>query len=76
MEENLIVEEFVQTLTPITDFTTLTKGGKIFNHYSLDIKYIDTFDHLEYWDDREIIFYKNYKDEIHWGHTKGCWYYI
>lgn len=41
------VREFIQTLRPITDFSTLNKGDKIFNKESLSVNYIDTFDHIE-----------------------------
>lgn len=74
--EGSSVKEFVKTLTPIIDFGTLTKGDKIFNRTSLNIGYIDTFDHIEYWsEDREIIFYTNCKGESWHGRAKGYWYY-
>ncbi len=76
MKVNLSVEDFIKTLEPITDFSTLKKGDKIFNRCSLSVDYIDTFDHIEHWsEDREIIFYQNYKGELWNGITKNYWYY-
>lgn len=70
------MEEFIKTLTPITDFSTLKKGDKIFNRCSLSVDYVDTFDHIEMWSGgREIIFYKNYKGELWNGPTKDYWFY-
>ena len=70
------VREFVQTLRPITDFSTLNKGDKIFNKESLSVNYVDIFDHIEKWDDgRLIVYYHNYLGEYWWGKTKGYWYY-
>lgn len=70
------VKELCNTLKPITDFSTLKKGEKIFNRHSLNIEFIDTFNHIENWDEeREIIFYKNIKGELWNGETKDNWYY-
>lgn len=72
----LSVNEFVKTLKPITDFSKLQKGDKIFNRCSLSVNYIDTFDHIEHWSgDREIIYYENYKGELWSGETKDYWFY-
>lgn len=69
--------ELVKTLKPITDFSILKKGDKIFNKESLSPEYIDTFDHIEQWsDDRLIVFYYNYKGEYWHGQAEGYWYYI
>lgn len=76
MKVNISVEEFIKTLTPITDFSKLQKGDKIFNRCSLSVDYVDTFDHIEHWnEDREIIFYKNYKGELWHGKTGDYWFY-
>ncbi len=73
---NLSVSEFIKTLSPITDFSKLQKGAKIFNRHSVSVDYVDTFDHIEHWSgDREIIFYKNYKGELWNGETGDNWYY-
>lgn len=70
------VKEFVRNLTPITDFSNLKKGDKIFNRCSLSVEYVDTFDHIEYWSEgRVIIFYKNYKGESWYGDAEDYWYY-
>lgn len=71
------VKELIKTLKPITDFSTLKKGDKIFNKTSLSVDYVDIFDHIEKWDDeRLIIYYINYKGEFWHGETEGYWYYI
>ncbi|MBX4266564.1 hypothetical protein [Clostridium estertheticum] len=71
-----LVEEFIKTLTPITNFNTLKKGDKIFNRCSLSVSYIDTFDHIEHWsEEREIIFYRNFKNELWHGRTENYWYF-
>lgn len=70
------VSDFIKTLKLITDFNTLKQGDKIFNRCSLSADYVDTFDHIEHWDeDKEIIFYKNSKGELWWGETGDYWYY-
>lgn len=71
------VSEFIKTLKPITDFSTLKNGDKIFNRCSLSVDFVDTFDHLEIWDDDgEIVYYTNCKGEYWWGKAQGYWYYI
>lgn len=71
------VKEFIKTLKPITDFSTLKKGDAIFNKCSLNTEYIDAFDHLEIWDDGiEMVYYTNYQGEYWWGKAQGYWYYI
>lgn len=71
------VKEFIKTLKPITDFSTLKQGDRIFNRCSLSVEFIDTFDHLDYCSDgEEIIIYKNYKGETWNGKTENYWYYI
>lgn len=70
------VTELIETLTPITDFSTLKRGDKIFNRCSLNIEYVDTFDHMEEWDEiGEQVFYYNYKGELWNGKTEDFWYY-
>lgn len=72
----MLVNEFVKTLKPITDFSKLQKGDRIFNRCSLSVDYVDTFERIEYWSgDREIIYYKNYKGELWSGETKDYWFY-
>lgn len=71
------VKEFIKILKPITDFSTLKKGDKIFNKESLSINYIDTFNHIKREDDgRLILYYFNYKGEYWWGEAEGYWYYV
>lgn len=70
------VDELIKTLVPITDWSTVNKGDKIFNKCSLDVNYIDTFKRVEEWsDNRTIVFYKNYKGEEWHGEAEGYWYY-
>lgn len=70
------VKDYIKTLKPITDFSTLKIGDKIFNRCGLSIDFVDTFDHIEYWSgDREVIFYRNYKGELWHGETSDYWYY-
>lgn len=76
VQGNISVDEFIKTLTPITDFSSLQKGDKIFNRYSLNVDYVDTFDHIEHWSEgREIVFYKNFKGEEWHGRTENNWFY-
>lgn len=76
MKTSISVGEFIKTLTPITDFSTLKKGDKIFNRCSLSVDYVDTFDHIEDWsEDRKIVFYRNYKDELWHGKAEDYWFY-
>lgn len=71
------VEELVKILKPITDFSTLKKGDKIFNKESLSVDYVDTFDHIEEWDNGTLIlYYFNCKGEYWWGKAEGYWYYM
>lgn len=70
------VKEYIKTLKPISDFSLLKKGDKIFNRESLSIDYIDTFDHIEQWGDREIIFYTNCNGELWNGRTGDYWFYV
>jgi hypothetical protein len=69
------VEEYIKTLKPITDFKTLKRGDKIFNRCSLSVEFVDTFDHIEKWDDEEIIFYVNHEGESWNGPTEDFWFY-
>ena len=70
------VDELIKTLEPITDWSTVKKGDKIFNKCSLDINYIDIFKRVEHWsDNRTIVFYINYKGELWHGDAEGYWYY-
>lgn len=74
---NSEVKDYVNTLTPITDFSTLNKGDKIFNRTSFKTEYVDTFDHIEKTEDgEEIVFYRNYHRELWDGVTEDYWYYI
>lgn len=68
------VVEYVKTLRPITDFSTLTEGQKIFNKYSLDVSYEDTF--VSYDEEHDIIEYRNYKGQLWCGGGKDFWYYL
>ena len=71
------VKELINFLTPITDFSTLKKGDKILNKESLSIDCVDTFDHIERWDDGKLIlYYFNYKGEYYWGEAEEYWYYF
>lgn len=74
MQSDVSIKDFIATLKPITDFNNLKKGDRIFNRCSLSIDYIDTFDHIEYLDGEEIIFYKNYKGELWHGVIGNYWY--
>lgn len=75
-DERKNVKEYIKTLEPITDFSTLKKGDKIFNKESLRVDYVDTFDHVETWGDREIVFYINSRGEMWNGEAQGYWYYV
>ena len=70
------VKDYIKSLVLITDFSTLKKGDKIFNKESLSVDYIDTFDHIETWGDRQVVFYINCKGELWYGYAEGYWYYI
>lgn len=75
MERNE-VKEFIKTLKPITDFSTLKKGDKIFNRCSLGVDFVDTFERIENWKGEEIIWYTNFYGELWWGETGNYWYYM
>jgi len=69
------IKDFIETLTPITDFSLIDKGAKIFNRCSLSVDYIDTFHHIEeYEDGKKIVVYKNCKGELWDGPIKDYWY--
>lgn len=75
MNNIILVQDFIKTLKSITDFSILKKGDKIFNRCSLSVEYVDTFDHIEHLDNKEIIFYYNCKGEFWHGKTDDYWYY-
>lgn len=59
MKDSIPIKEFIKTLTPITDFSKLQKGDKIFNRCSLSVDYVDTFDHIKRsGNGKDTIFYK------------------
>lgn len=68
------VKKYVETLKPIEDFTTLTKGQKIFNKESLSVDYVDTF--ISYCEERNTIEYENCKGEVWYGPAKDFWFYV
>jgi len=71
------VNELIKTLEPITDWSMVKKGDKIFNKCSLDVNYIDIFNRIEHWsDNRVVVFYTNYKGESWHGDVEGYWYYV
>ena len=77
IEENNVVE-FCKTLKPITDWSKVKKGDKIFHQSSLNINYVDTFIEAEEWSDNRLIVtvtYKNYKEEEWNGSAEYGWYY-
>lgn len=73
---NKEVKEYIKTLKPITDFSLLKKGDKIFNRESLSINYIDKFDRIENWNGKQIIFYTNSSGESWNGVTEDYWFFI
>ena len=76
------VDAYVKTLMPISDFTVLKKGDKIFNRHSNRVEFVDTFDHIETYDNdndksRRIIFYYNKYGELWNGEiVPGDWYFV
>ena len=68
------VERYVKTLTPITDFSKVEKGDKIFHKSSLSVEYVDTFDHFEVRRGNVIVYYRNDAGESWDGEDKG-WFY-
>ena len=73
-EVPMCVQEYVKTLRPIIDFTSLKEGQKMFNKQSLAVSYIDTF--VSYKPDRDIVEYKNDKGEIWCGKGEDYWFFI
>ena len=74
MNGEMSVQEYVKTLEPIKDLSSLVEGQKIFNKCSLDSAFVDIF--ISYDKERDMIEYKNYKDEIWCGRGNGYWYYL
>ena len=68
------VKEFTKQLIPVTDFTKLKPGDKIFSIHSLDVNYVDTFE--SYDPDSNWIEYRNYLGEP-WGCRveEGEWFH-
>ncbi len=74
IEVPITVREYVKTLEPIEDLSSLIEGQKIFNKESLDISFVDTF--ISYDEERDILEYKNSTGEVWCGRGKGYWYYM
>jgi hypothetical protein len=69
------VEEYIKTLKPITDFNTLAKGDRIFNRHSLSVEFVDTFDHIEKWEDKDVVIYFDYEGKRWLAYTEDLWFY-
>lgn len=69
-----LVRKLISNLDPITDFTSLEEGSKMFNRCSLSPDYIDTF--VSYDKDRDVVTYLNYIGEEWSGKGADYWYYI
>ena len=69
------VERYVKTLTPITDFSKVKQGDKIFHKSSLSVEYVDTFDHFKVRRGEVIVYYRNHAGESWSGEDKG-WFFV
>lgn len=73
-EEPMPVVDYVKTLKPIDNLSAVAKGQKIFNKYSIDVSFVDTF--ISYSPYEDIVEYENSKGEIWRGAGKGYWFFI